>query len=72
MSIPMSYEQRKQIREEYNRSIRKVKVDKKSAEKIFKIIREKTDGIMDGNLMMGSGVRVGMLIRQVRDHIEMV
>ena len=73
MSIPMSYEQRKQARGDYLKSIRKVKVDKKSANKIFKIIREKSEGIMDNNLTYGLGCsRVERLIEAIEDHIQMV
>lgn len=73
MAKPMGYEQRKQTREDYLKSIRKVKVDKKSANKIFKIIREKSEGIMDNNVTYDLGYsRVERLIESIEDHIQMV
>jgi len=73
MSIPPSYGQRKQWREDYLKSIRKVKVDKKSAQKIFKIIRGKSEGIMDNNLTYGIGCsRIEKLIEVIEDHIKMI
>lgn len=73
MSYPPSYVQRKQMREHYLKSIKKVKVDKKSAEKIFKIIREKSQGIMDNNVTYSIGSnRTETLISRIKDHIKEV
>lgn len=68
----MGYGQRKQAHEEYLRSIRKVKVDKKSANKIFKIIREQSDGILAGNMMYDKGTRAIMLIEHIENHVKLV
>ena len=70
MSKPMGYGQRKEAHKEYLKSIRKVKVDKKSAQKIFKIIRSQSDGILAGNMTMNQGERAYRLIEHIEEHIK--
>ena len=65
-----SYEKRRALEEQYKRSIKKVKVDKKSAIKIFNLILKQSDGILAGNMTYNQGVRARELISYLEDHIK--
>ena len=52
--------------------MRKIKVDKSSANKIINIIESESDGILAGNSMYNQGVRAIKLIERIEEKIEKI
>ena len=69
MGLRFSAAKIEMLEEERRSSIKLTKVDRKSAEKIFKIIRDESDGCLAGNLTMSQGVRASQLISSIKEKI---